>query len=258
MWGCAKGVVILASAVLLTAQGGDITYHLESTQPLSRFNSKQRRLLQKLNRADAAHLGGSNRLIVPSRWDLEELAYSPLPESIEQLSERHQALVVDLPAQVFGAYEFGTLVRWGPVSSGRPGHLTPSGRYHLNWNARVRISSVDDSWVMPWYFNFDSTAGYGFHEYSLPGRPASHGCIRLLQADAKWLFYWGKPGTLVLVRGHYDFRSPKPWMRPAWWSHALATPIRQPSPPIRASDPLRASDPRNNFTPLFTPPRYPE
>src|SRR5215471_5620526 len=97
MWGCAKGVVILASAVLLTAQGGDITYHLESTQPLSRFNSKQRRLLQKLNRADAAHLGGSNRLIVPSRWDLEELAYSPLPESIEQLSERHQALVVDLP-----------------------------------------------------------------------------------------------------------------------------------------------------------------
>jgi lipoprotein-anchoring transpeptidase ErfK/SrfK len=224
MYGCVSGLALIASSTSFAAETVELTYHLESTQDLSRFNPKQRYLLQKLNRADAAHLGRLKRLIVPSRWDLEELTYSPLPRSNEELSARPRAIVVDLPAQVFGAYEFGTLVRWGPVSSGGPGRSTPSGRYHLNWNARLRISSVDDSWIMPWYFNFDSTSGYGFHEYSLPGRPASHGCLRLLEADARWLFHWGHPGTPVVVRGRYDFTRPTPWMKPAWWSSHVRLP----------------------------------
>jgi hypothetical protein len=221
MYEFAKGVLVLASVLPSVAQGARVTYHIEATQPLSRFSVKQRNLLQKLNRADAAHLGGTKRLIVPSRWNLDELEYSPLPESIEELSEVPQAVVVDLPAQAFGGYEFGILVRWGPVSSGGPGRSTPAGHYHLNWNSRLRVSSVDDSWIMPWYFNFDSTAGYGFHEYSLPGRPASHGCIRMLECDAKWLFHWGRPGTTVIVRGRYDFTGPRRWMQPAWCSHGV-------------------------------------
>lgn len=226
MSGFARCVVFFTSALSFAAQEplDGVTYHLEFTQPLSRFSPKQRNLLQKLNRVDAAHLAGWKRLIVPSRWDLDELAYSPMPGSIEQFSNRHQTLIVDVPAQVFGAYEFGTLVRWGPVSSGGPGRSTPPGRYHLNWNARVRISSVDDSWIMPWYFNFDSTSGYGFHEYSLPGRPASHGCIRLLDVDAKWLFHWGHSGTPVLVYGRYEFKRPRPWMQPAWWLRGVVLP----------------------------------
>jgi lipoprotein-anchoring transpeptidase ErfK/SrfK len=236
MYGCAKGVVLFASTLSLFVAAEElpaaITYHLEPTQPLSRFSPTKRQLLQKLNRADATHLGGWKRLIVPSRWDLDELAYSPMPGSIEPLSDGPQTLVVELPAQVFGAYEFGTLVRWGPVSSGGPGHSTPPGRYRLNWNARIRISSVDDSWVMPWYFNFDTITGYAFHQYSLPGRPASHGCIRLLESDAIWLFHWGHSGTPVMVIGHYDFSSPRPWMQPVWWSHGVIL----PGSAARASD----------------------
>lgn len=235
--GFAKGaaVFVFASTLSFAAQesAAAIKYHLEPTQPLLRFSPKQRNLLQKLNRADAAHLGGWKWLIVPSRWELDELAYSPMPGSVAQWSDEPRTLMVDLPAQVFGAYEFGTLVRWGPVSSGGPGRSTPPGHYHLNWNARVRISSVNDSWVMPWYFNFDDTSGYGFHEYSLPGRAASHGCIRLLDADAKWLFHWGRCGTPVIVRGHYDFSRPRPWMQPAWWLHGVAI----PGPAATASNP---------------------
>ena len=220
-YGCAKGVVVFAFTLCLSAQPAHVTYHLEPTEPLSRFSPKQRHLLQKLNRADATHLSRWKRLIVPNRWDLEELAYSPLPRLIEQLADRPQTVVVDLPAQVFGAYEFQTLVRWGPVSSGGLGNATPPGRYRLNWNARVRISSVDPSWIMPWFFNFDSVIGYGFHEYTLPGRAASHGCIRLLESDAKWLFHWGRSGTPVIVHGHYDFSNPRPWMEPTWWSRGI-------------------------------------
>jgi hypothetical protein len=220
---CAK-VIVVALAWLLAAQASEVTYHIETTEPLSRFSAGQRSLLQKLNRVDAAHLGTWRRLIVPSRWDLDELDYSPLPATIQWCAEQPKAVFVHLPAQVFGGYEFGNLVRWGPVSSGGPGRSTPAGSYHLNWNARVRISSVDDSWVMPWYFNFDDVAGYGFHEYSLPGRPASHGCIRLLECDAKWLFHWGRPGTPVLVCGRYGFSGPRPWMQPAWWSRGVTFP----------------------------------
>jgi len=220
-YGCAKGVVLFASTLCFAAHLADVTYHVELTEPLSRFSPKQRQLLQKLNRADAAHLSRWKRLIVPDRWDLDELDYSPLPRFNEHLSGRSQTVVVDLPAQVFGAYESGTLVRWGPVSSGGPGNGTPPGRYRLNWNARVRISSVDPTWIMPWYFNFDSTVGYGFHEYTLPGRPASHGCVRLLEPDAKWLFHWGRTGTPVIIRGHYDFNNPRPWMEPTWWSRGV-------------------------------------
>ena len=81
-YGCAKGVVLFAATLSFAAEKPptDITYHLEPTQSLSRFSPKQHNLLQKLNRADAAHLGQWKHLIVPSRWDLDELAYSPMPE----------------------------------------------------------------------------------------------------------------------------------------------------------------------------------
>jgi len=34
--------------------------------------------------------------------------------------------------------------------------------------------------------------GHSFHQYELPGHPASHGCIRLLERDATWIYDWGK------------------------------------------------------------------
>ena len=196
-------------------------------------------LLEKLNRADAAHLGRLTHLIVPNRWHLDQLAYSPMPQTVPRLSSQPKAVVVDLSAQVFGAYELGNLVRWGPVSSGDSRHKTPSGLYHLNWKARIRISSENDSWVMPWYFNLSSKRGFGFHQYTLPGRPASHGCIRLLLHDAKWLFHWGEGwmltsdrqvrqhGTPVLMVGSYDFAGTQPWLQSEWWSRSLTLPAAE-------------------------------
>jgi hypothetical protein len=220
--------------------GRTIAYHLEGANALSRFSSGQRALLAKLNRADPAHLARLARIVVPDRWVPDELLYSPMPHEVAELSDEMKAIVVDLPAQVFGAYENGRLVRWGPVSSGARHRQTPPGTYHLNWRARVRISSEDPTWIMPWYFNFSNSGGLGLHQYSLPGRPASHGCIRMLAVDAKWLFNWGRgstlaagagepdqPGTLVLVVGTYDFRFPQPWLQPKWWARGVTLPADQ-------------------------------
>src|SRR5260370_16428061 len=90
------------------------------------------------------------------------------------------ANVVALAAQVFGAYESGRLVRWGPVSSGARRRQTPPGTYHLNWHARLHVSTEDPTWIMPWYFNFSSSQGLGLHHPSLPAPPSSHGSSPLL------------------------------------------------------------------------------
>jgi hypothetical protein len=213
-----------------------VTYHLGPTHPLSRFDSDQLALLEKLNRADTTHLARWKNLIMPSRWDLDPIAYSPMPHSLPTLCATPKALVVDVPAQVFGAYEYGNLALWGPVSSGDRYHPTPPGKYYLNWNARIRISSDNDAWVMPWYFNFSSRIGLGLHQYALPGRPASHGCVRLLSCDAQWVFHWGQMwamtkdghvlqhGTPILIVGRYDFAGRQPWLRPDWWTTGVILP----------------------------------
>ncbi|MFH1990536.1 MAG: L,D-transpeptidase, partial [Patescibacteria group bacterium] len=46
--------------------------------------------------------------------------------------------------------------------------------------------------------NFSET-GYFFHQQSLPGRPASHGCVRLTMEDAKTLFYWSQKNDVVII-----------------------------------------------------------
>jgi hypothetical protein len=176
-------------------------------------------------------------VIVPNRWDLDHLAYSPMPPVVLWLSDQRKALVIEIVAQVFGAYEFGLLVRWGPVSSGGSSHQTPSGHYNLNWNARIHRSTENEDWVMPWYFNFANVRGLGVHQYALPGRPASHGCVRMLDRDAKWVFEWGEGwilnsdppyvvqyGTPVLIIGSYDFKKRQPWLNPAWWTTGVTLP----------------------------------
>ena len=76
------------------------------------------------------------------------------------------------------------------------------------------------------------------HQYDLPGRPASHGCVRLLEVDAKWVFHWGEGwtlgaggpqdiiqnGTPVLIIGNYDFKQRQPWLKPGWWAAGVTLP----------------------------------
>jgi hypothetical protein len=114
---------------------------------------------------------------------------------------------------------------------------TGSGLSALNWRSAGRTSTVDPDWFMPWYFNFGNRDGLALHTYSLPGHPASHGCIRLLERDAQWLFDWGdtwvldatgtrvlQRGTPILIIGEYDFNAPPPWRSPNWLSQRVELP----------------------------------
>jgi hypothetical protein len=208
-----------------------------------RFNHTQLARLEKLNRRDLQHLGRSRSLVVPEPWDLDELAYSPLPAEYPAVAAHPKFLLVHQPMQVFGAYESGRLVRWGPVSTGRRSRLTPVGLFHLNWRSPGRHSTVDPEWYMRWYFNFDNKRGLSLHEYELPGYAASHACVRLLARDARWLFDWGeewqlsedghtviKPGTPLLIVGTFAFGEEPPWMVPERLAQRIELPT-QPVPP---------------------------
>ena len=235
---CIAGLAVLpASAVLPTNQPQpinqlDLPSVTLAAEPVSEdpeqldcsFTDKQIELLEKLNRSDRNNLIRLKRIVVPHRWDLDELAYSPLPISYKQAQRFPKAMVVYKRGQVFGAYQRGKLVRWGPVSTGAKSSRTPGGLFHLNWKTTLKRSTVNRNWLLPWYFNFQNKRGHSFHQYELPGRPASHGCIRLLDRDASWIYDWGeqwelgprgweirKQGTPLLIVGEYDHDNPAMW-----------------------------------------------
>jgi L,D-transpeptidase catalytic domain len=185
------------------------------------LDSAQLLTILKINRIDASHLRG-RQLMVPDSI-AEELAYSPLPARLPELAKIPKFVLVSRRVQAFGAYEDGVLVRWGPTSTGKEATPTDSGLFFTNWKSKRAISTDDPSWILDWYVNFIALKGVAFHEYALPGRPASHGCVRLLEQDAYWIYRWvdqwvpgrGRTvkeyGTPVLLMGDYDYRAAPPW-----------------------------------------------
>lgn len=177
----------------------------------------------KINRIDEKHARG-RVLLVPDSIG-PELGYAPLPDSLPALREIPKFVLVSRRVQAFGAYEDGRLVRWGPTSTGKESTPTDSGLFFTNWKSKRAISTDDPSWILDWYVNFIALKGVAFHEYELPGRPASHGCVRLLEVDARWVFQWADQwvpgrgqavkeyGTPVLVMGDYDYHAAAPWAR---------------------------------------------
>ena len=179
-------------------------------------------VLLKLNRLDARHLRAGVTILIPEQID-ELINYSPFPHRLEAARETPKLILASLRVQAFAAYEYGDLVRWGPISSGKKASPTPAGLYHTNWKSKATRSSINEEWLLPWYFNLDNERGIAFHQYDLPGYPASHGCLRLLEDDAAWIYGWADQwtlsanhridayGTPVIVFGKYEYGKQAPW-----------------------------------------------
>ncbi|HEY8460799.1 MAG TPA: L,D-transpeptidase [Blastocatellia bacterium] len=178
--------------------------------------------LLKMNRLDARHLRAGATILIPEETD-ELMNYSPFPRRLKAGREIPKLILVSLRVQAFGAYEYGDLAHWGPTSSGKKASPTPAGLYHANWKSKATRSSINNNWLLPWYFNIDNNRGIAFHQYDLPGYPASHGCLRLLEHDAAWIYRWADQwklsadrrieakGTPVVVFGKYDYGKQAPW-----------------------------------------------
>jgi hypothetical protein len=107
-------------------------------------------------------------------------------------------VVVSLDEQQIYVYRNGVAIGAGPISSGKPGYETPPGIYTILQKKREHRSNLYDDAPMP-YMQRLTWDGIALHGGTLPGHPASHGCVRLPQAFAEKLFAITQRGGTVVV-----------------------------------------------------------
>ncbi|MDF2933331.1 MAG: murein L,D-transpeptidase [Chryseobacterium sp.] len=189
-----------------------------------KYTERERYAILALNRLDSKSKWNSDTLVVPAKIDTTLMAYSPFPMQLDVLSDVKKFVVFSYPIQAYAVYSNGALVKWGPTSMGKKTAQTTRGLMFANWKKKLAISTVKSEWKLPYNFNIHNTGGIGWHQYDLPGYPASHSCLRLLMNDAKWLYNYADTwilnpggatkkanGTPVIVFGDYPWGKRKPW-----------------------------------------------
>ncbi|MDF2382967.1 L,D-transpeptidase [Nostoc ellipsosporum NOK] len=107
-------------------------------------------------------------------------------------------VVVNIATQRVVAYRNGVPIAVSTISTGKPGHRTPTGVFTILQKAKWHRSSKYSNAPMPfmqrltWY-------GIALHAGNLPGYPASHGCIRLPHEFARLLFEETDLGMTVII-----------------------------------------------------------
>lgn len=138
---------------------------------------------------------GRDGVAGPQTLGALQTAVRPAPRAtgdakrVEVLLDRQLALYI----------ENGQVARTLHISTGQSGFATPTGTYRIT-RRYTRDWSVPYSVWLPWAQYF--VGGVAFHEAaSVPVTPASHGCVRLPNGDAQWLYDRTPVGTQVIVLG---------------------------------------------------------
>lgn len=202
-----------------------IGFHFEKTKKwlATTQDSSKIWIVLAANRTDRANIVKMDSIIVPKDLTGDMAYYLPFPLEVEALNDVSKIIFFSYATQTFATYEYGELIRTGPTNMGRKTDKTPTGLFFTNWKAEKTTSTFNDEWDLKWNFNVANKLGVGFHQYELPGYPASHSCLRLQERDAKYLYDWADQwvlindqtiklkGTPVVIFGSYDFDAPKPW-----------------------------------------------
>ncbi len=190
------------------------------------INKIKYRVLTTLNRKEIRFFRPKQPIVVPDTFVEDLRAYSVFPLEYPGAREIPKIIVVSNVYQAYACYEWGKLVRFAAANTGKKSTPTFPGRYSLQWKEKLRRSSFNENWIMPFTWNFHRLTGSAFHQFEMPGYPASHMCIRQFRVDAEWLFNWGEgpkrdslgkiipmSGTPVLIIDFYDFVNyPKKWL----------------------------------------------
>ena len=116
----------------------------------------------------------------------------------ENAGDGDPRVVVSLSDQLAYLYRGDRLAAVTTISSGKPGHDTPTGYFPILEKKPLHRSVKYENAPMPHMQRID---GYGIalHAGMLPGHPASHGCIRLPAKFAAKLYGVTRVGTPVLI-----------------------------------------------------------
>jgi hypothetical protein len=143
-------------------------------------------------------------------------------------------MVVSLTEQRAYVYRNGILIGATSVSTGRPGHLTPTGVFTVLQKQKEHRSTIYDGAPMP-YMERLTWGGIALHAGGLPGYPESHGCVHLPSEFAKLLFDISPAGMTVVISS--DATAPERVAHPGYLApvnYAGGKPIERV--PLAASD----------------------
>lgn len=187
-----------------TVQARNTFYHVLGEGDV-KVGQERSKVVGLLNRTLIGRAQVGDTLVVPTRFDIDFRAYSPFPRYYPGARDFPKLFIIHKTVQAFAAYEHGKLVRWGIVNTGAPESPTPNGRFNFNWKTDYRISTLsppDEPWEMWWVFNFHKERGIHIHQFAMPtGGPQSHGCVRLLEPDAMFIYEWAETWTTPYGNG---------------------------------------------------------
>jgi hypothetical protein len=203
---------------------------LESIRSTYGFETPQspgHRVITTLNRKEFRFFKVGDSIVTPSKVETDLKNYSMFPPCYPAGRDIPKIVFISNKYQCYVCYEKGRQVRFAAANTGKEKTPTYPGRYNLTWRKLLHHSSLDSSWVMPFTFNFHLQAGNAFHQFTMPGRPVSHSCVRQFAKDAEWFYNWGdrarydstgttlkRPGTTVIILDVFDFSRKKfgPWL----------------------------------------------
>lgn len=153
----------------------------------------QRDIVQKVNRTYNSLWKGKLIAIPNNLENITLLDVSPFPLTMPNIGEKK--IIVDQEKLAWAAYdEEGVQVRWGPISSGKDfcpdigkQCTTQTGEFRFfNKQGPECRSKTYDGARMPYCMFFYK--GFAMHgSNDIPGKRASHGCVRMFTRDAKWM-----------------------------------------------------------------------
>jgi hypothetical protein len=107
-------------------------------------------------------------------------------------------VIVSLTEQRAYVYRNGVEIGYTTVSTGKPGHLTPTGIFTILQKDKNHHSSKYNDAPMPYQERL-TWDGVALHAGGLPGYPESHGCVHLPSQFADDLFQVTQLGMTVIV-----------------------------------------------------------
>ena len=143
--------------------------------------------------AQQVELDGRSILEIAPQLKPGEYAWAP------GLSPEGPALViVNLETQRLVIFRNGVPIGASTVSTGSPGHETPTGVFTILQKRKEHYSSTYGNAPMPNMQRL-TRRGIALHAGKLPGYPASHGCVRLPHQFSALLFGATELGMTVVI-----------------------------------------------------------
>lgn len=178
-------------ALALALSGSCVLATAITTTPASALETYE----AKMEATDAAAQARSDMLEAfgPKVLKPGQYVWRDVPEAAG--AER---VVISLSEQMAYLYRGDTLMAATTISSGKDSKPTPTGIFSVFNKKPMHRSKKYDNAPMP-YAQFFDPAGIALHAGVNPGRPASHGCVRLPSAFAKKLYSVTEIGTPVFI-----------------------------------------------------------